>query len=164
MAQIKIKGKGPIAIGAILEMSDGRVLFQLRDNKKGIHYPGYWSIFTGALEESDWDGELISSLKKGILRELSEELHILTKEGEIPFVPQSDIKILNECLYTDSNENYADYQYVFHVNVDIPSDKFVLKEGQKLGVFGEKEINQLNIAPSYREIIKKFFSDKKKKS
>ena len=53
MVQYEIKGKGPIAIGIILEDSKGNVLFQLRDNKSWIHYPNHWSIFTGGLEASN---------------------------------------------------------------------------------------------------------------
>ena len=85
MEQMKIKGKGPIAIAVLLETEDNKLVLQLRDDKKEIHYPGHWSIFTGGLEESDWKGDLYSSLEYGVRRELSEELGILTDEGEIPF-------------------------------------------------------------------------------
>ena len=163
MSQIKLKGKGPIAIGILLEMPDNKLLFQLRDNKKEIHYPGTWSIFTGALEDSDWDGNLTSSLNKGILRELGEELKIFTQDGESSFVPGSEITLFDEFLYVDPTTGYADYQYVFHAKVNVPFDDLHLKEGKKLGVYGEKELDQLNLAPSYEGVIRKFFSSKKEK-
>jgi len=164
MVQLKIKGKGPIAIGILLETSDGRILCQLRDNNPEIHYPGCWSIFTGGLDESDWDGNLESSLKKGILRELSEELNIINENEEIPFILQSKIKLIDEGVYFDSSTDYSDYQYVFHAILDVPVSKLKLKEGLKLGLFGEKDIDKLNFAPSYKGAVKNFFARRKQKN
>lgn len=164
MAQINLDGKGLIGIGIILETPDGKVLFQLRDNKKGIHYPGCWSIFTGGLEESDWDGELPSSLKKGILREISEELSVIDESGKYPFVLDGDqINLFDERIYRDEKNDYCNYQYVFHAVIDVPLENLKLNEGQKLGVFGKEDIYELNFAPSYEDIIKKFFLAKEEK-
>lgn len=161
MAQMKIKGKGPIAIAVLLETEDNKLVLQLRDDKKEIHYPGHWSIFTGGLEESDWKGDLYSSLEYGVRRELSEELGILTDEGEIPFNPK-EIKFISEGAYPDKSENYFDYQYTFYVKLDVPFDRLRLKEGQKLGLFSEREVMDLKIANSYRRIILKHFREKEK--
>lgn len=163
MPQIKLKGKGPIAIGILLEMPGNKLLCQLRDNKKEIHYPGFWSIFTGGLDDADWDGDINTSLKTGILRELGEELDFISENGQIPFSQISDLKLFDEFVFKDDSCDYADYQYVFHAKVNVDFDKLFLKEGQKLGLFSEEEIKNLDIAPSYRGVVMKFFESNRKK-
>lgn len=158
--QLKIKGKGPIAIAILLEASNGKILLQLRDNKEEIHYPNQWSIFTGGLEQDDWKGNLDSSLRYGIFRELSEELKVITEKGEVPFIPKN-ITLIDEGNYFDESENYFDYQYTFYAKLDIPFDKLRLKEGQRIRLFGEQETKNLKIAPSYKKIIEKFFKNRK---
>jgi ADP-ribose pyrophosphatase YjhB (NUDIX family) len=160
MVQLVLENKGPIAIGILLKTTDGKILLQLRDNDPKIHYPNTWSIFTGGLEESDWDGNLESSLRRGILRELSEELSVMTKKGEIPFVLDSEFVHLDEGVYSDPSQNYSDYQYVFCAKINIPFEKLKLKEGQKLGLFEKQDLPKLNLAPSYKRAIKKFVENK----
>ncbi|MFN8374561.1 MAG: NUDIX domain-containing protein [Anaerolineae bacterium] len=54
---------------AILCNAQGEILLQLRDDKPGLRYPNYWTLFGGTIE----DGETPAA---GIHRELMEELKI----------------------------------------------------------------------------------------
>lgn len=155
MPQIKLKDKGPIAIAVLLETEDKKLVMQLRDNKKGIHYPGCWSIITGGLDESDWDGDIYSSTEQGAKRELAEELFVVTEDGEVPFQPEKMV-LIDEGRYPDKKEDYEDYQYTFYVRLNVPFERLRLKEGQKLGLFPREKIRSLEIANSYKDVIFKF--------
>ena len=54
-------------VGVIIENREGKVLFQLRDNKKDIPNPNLWSIFGGGINNSE-------KPKEAAVREILEEL------------------------------------------------------------------------------------------
>lgn len=58
------------AAAAIIVLDDGRYLLQLRDNKKGIFFPGHWGLFGGGVEEGERPADALR-------RELKEELGLV---------------------------------------------------------------------------------------
>jgi 8-oxo-dGTP pyrophosphatase MutT (NUDIX family) len=54
------------AVAAILQV-ENQYLLQLRDNKRGIFFPGHWGCFGGGVEPDE-------SLAQALTRELNEEL------------------------------------------------------------------------------------------
>ena len=57
------------AAAAVIVLDDDQYLLQLRDNKKGIFFPGHWGLFGGGVDK---DEEPVAALR----RELNEELGV----------------------------------------------------------------------------------------
>jgi 8-oxo-dGTP pyrophosphatase MutT (NUDIX family) len=57
------------AVGAIIIVGGLGYLLQLRDERKGIWYPGYWGLFGGTLETGE-------TAEAALCRELAEELSL----------------------------------------------------------------------------------------
>jgi 8-oxo-dGTP pyrophosphatase MutT (NUDIX family) len=64
------------AVGALLQLSDGRYLMQLRDSNPDIFYPDHWGCFGGAVDA----GEAPAA---AVLRELEEELAVTVEAADI---------------------------------------------------------------------------------
>jgi 8-oxo-dGTP pyrophosphatase MutT (NUDIX family) len=64
------------ATAALLVLSDGRYLLQLRDQKPNIWYPGHWGCFGGAVDEGE------NSLE-ALRRELREEIGLESEVGAL---------------------------------------------------------------------------------
>lgn len=68
------------AVAAILMTPENKYLLQLRDNKRGIFYPGHWGFFGGGVDPDD------KSAVAGLCRELDEELALrVPAERLMPF-------------------------------------------------------------------------------
>jgi 8-oxo-dGTP pyrophosphatase MutT (NUDIX family) len=63
------------AVGALLQLSDGRYLMQLRDSNPDIFYPDHWGCFGGAVDA----GEAPAA---ALLRELEEELGVILQPAD----------------------------------------------------------------------------------
>jgi ADP-ribose pyrophosphatase YjhB (NUDIX family) len=65
------------AVAALLQLSDGRYLMQLRDSNPDIFYPEHWGCFGGAVDA----GEAPTA---ALVRELKEELavNVVPSEGD----------------------------------------------------------------------------------
>lgn len=59
----------------IILINKGKILMQLRDNKPGIDYPGYWSIPGGKIEKGE-------GIKEAAKRELKEETGYVSKNPQ----------------------------------------------------------------------------------
>lgn len=64
------------AAAAIIVFDDDRYLLQLRDNKKGIFFPGHWCLFGGGVEKGEQPTE-------ALCRELKEELGLTVTNTEL---------------------------------------------------------------------------------
>jgi 8-oxo-dGTP pyrophosphatase MutT (NUDIX family) len=64
------------AVGALLQLSDGRYVMQLRDSNPDIFYPDHWGCFGGAVD----DGEAPAT---ALLRELEEELSVIVQPADV---------------------------------------------------------------------------------
>jgi len=60
---------GGRAVAAIIAVSEPGYLLQLRDERHGIWYPGYWGLFGGTAESGE-------TAEMAIRRELAEELSL----------------------------------------------------------------------------------------
>jgi len=70
--------------GCIIEISEGKYIFQLRDNKSEISKPNVISVFGGRLKEEE-------SFLSAIKRELFEELSIVVHESNLHFIGYIEI-------------------------------------------------------------------------
>jgi 8-oxo-dGTP pyrophosphatase MutT (NUDIX family) len=64
------------AVAALLQLSDGRYLMQLRDSNPNIFYPEHWGCFGGAVDA----GEAPAA---ALVRELKEELAVSVVPSEV---------------------------------------------------------------------------------
>src|ERR1700730_308377 len=64
------------AVAALLQLSDGRYLMQLRDSTPAIFYPDHWGCFGGAVDAGE-------SPVAAIVRELKEELAVLVQSADV---------------------------------------------------------------------------------
>ena len=64
------------AVAALLQLSDGRYLMQLRDSNPDIFYPEHWGCFGGAVDA----GEAPAA---ALVRELKEELEVSVIPSEV---------------------------------------------------------------------------------
>lgn len=70
MALIPRRWRASRAVAAIIVVSRRGYLLQLRDDRKGIWYPGYWGLFGGTAEPDE-------TAEAAMRRELAEELSLV---------------------------------------------------------------------------------------
>jgi 8-oxo-dGTP pyrophosphatase MutT (NUDIX family) len=99
------------AVAALLQLSDGRYLMQLRDSNPDIFYPEHWGCFGGAVDA----GEAPAA---ALVRELKEEL-------EVSVIPSEVIRLRT-------------YHAVTLPQADL--DGLVLGEGADLAAFEAKSL------------------------
>jgi 8-oxo-dGTP pyrophosphatase MutT (NUDIX family) len=63
------------AVAALLRLSDGRYVMQLRDSNPAIFYPDHWGCFGGAVQAGEAPAD-------ALVRELREELAVAVKPAE----------------------------------------------------------------------------------
>jgi 8-oxo-dGTP pyrophosphatase MutT (NUDIX family) len=73
---LKTKLQPSHAAAAVLQLSDGRYVMQLRDPKPEIFYPDHWGCFGGAVDEGE-------TAPQALARELKEELGIEVESGSL---------------------------------------------------------------------------------
>jgi 8-oxo-dGTP pyrophosphatase MutT (NUDIX family) len=113
------------ASAAIIALSGGRYLMQLRDQKPNIFYPGHWGVFGGATDPGE-------STRQGLRRELIEELSL----PEIDFKPFTSLAIdFGYCGLGIITRHY------FVVEIDNSMlQRLRLGEGQEMRVFSAPEL------------------------
>jgi 8-oxo-dGTP pyrophosphatase MutT (NUDIX family) len=116
---------GSDAAAALIVTEDGRYLLQLRDDKKGIFYPGHWGCFGGAVSPGE---KPLRTLK----RELAEELE---------FRPRA----LSEFIRFDFDLSRLGGKKVYRIYFEVPVsraavERFVLHEGAAMRLFTPAQI------------------------
>ena len=125
----------PVYSGAIVCAPEGRILCQLRDDKPGILFPGYWTCSPGGHVEP---GE---APEKAIVRELREEF-------EIEVTGLQPLKTLVR------EDGYAPGIYhSFTATLATPLDQVKCNEGQKVDFFRPEEIRRMRIHPISMEFL-----------
>jgi len=118
----------------VLKGTSGKLLLQLRENKKGVNYPGFWGFFGGAIEGKE-------SPKIAALRELKEELNLNIKK--------KNLKKLFEC------ESIIGKGVIFLDEEPIEINKLTLNEGAEMKLFNYVELRKLRkITPELKKYIK----------
>jgi 8-oxo-dGTP diphosphatase len=112
---------------AAVLVCDGRYLLQHREDRPGISYPGWWSLFGGAREASE-------SAEQAIFREIREELEL-----ELP-----NCRHLITCWYEIAFENRVTRKAFFAVELEAnQTGGLVLHEGQGMAWFTASEIRAI---------------------
>lgn len=114
----------------ILLNPQGEILFQLRDNKSEVSYPGYWGLIGGEIEKGETPLEAIN-------REIEEEIGCNVIK----------IKFLFE---TDMSPNIL---YTFKGEIKEEIKNINLTEGEKIQYFKFKEIKDLHLIPLVKKLI-----------
>jgi 8-oxo-dGTP pyrophosphatase MutT (NUDIX family) len=113
------------ATAAIIALSGGRYLMQLRDQKPNIFYPGHWGAFGGAIDPGETTSE-------GLHRELKEELSL----AGIAFTPFANITL--DFSYCGLG-NIVRHYFVADVEDSVLA-RLRLGEGQEMRVFAASEL------------------------
>jgi 8-oxo-dGTP pyrophosphatase MutT (NUDIX family) len=111
-------------------------LLQLRDGNPKIEFPFYWNLIGGVVEKNELP-------TNAILREIWEELNLNI----------SNIDLFLESKYKDT------YQYIYKLNLNIDANRIKLNEGISLGWFNYHEIENIEVAFNYKEILRRFWDD-----
>jgi 8-oxo-dGTP pyrophosphatase MutT (NUDIX family) len=110
------------AVAALLQLSDGRYLMQLRDSNPDIFYPDHWGCFGGAVEAGE-------APVVALVRELEEELAVA--------VPAADVTRFTEFTFdfgfAGDGIRLRTYYTVTLPRADVHG--LVLGEGAELGAF-----------------------------
>lgn len=115
--------------GAIVMAPDERILCQLRDNKPGIQFPGFWTCSPGGHVES---GELPH---EAIVRELKEEFEIAVDQ----------LKPL--MTHHEPGGDHPGVYHAFTALLRTPVDQVQCNEGQRADFFHPVEIQKLPMHP-----------------
>lgn len=110
----------PKEVVVVLPYVDNKVLFQLRDIKEGIVFPGHWGFFGGAIDGGE-------SPEDAAKRELIEE---------IGYEPANLYKFSFDIIPDLGNLS----SYVFCCSLAIPTDKIKLMEGLDHALFSYEDI------------------------
>jgi len=116
----------------LLINSKKQILLALRDNKSTIVYPNHWSGIGGGIEENE-------TVMEALYREIKEEISCRVH----------NIKLLGEMI--DSTVKCK--VIIFKGDLHEELENINLYEGQKLGLFYFKELNDLLIPPPLKEFI-----------
>jgi len=127
------------SVGIFILNKKKEVLLQLRDNKEGIDYPGYWGIIGGEINNGESDLDAIK-------REIKEEINIIIQK--IKFISKLNIKRSNLTL-KDTEIS------IFKGETDMPISEIIIKEGQKIKFFNLNEINNPKIISILKDYILK---------
>lgn len=126
-----------LGAGIILLNSNNEVLLLLRDNKIDIPFPNMWDIPGGNVEEGE-------SPEQALRREMLEEMSIHNL-GEIKL-----FKIL-------TSENITDNIFWKRINLNLR--EIELNEGQVLGYFDLKKIQETELAFNYNKVLEEFYKE-----
>ncbi|MFM6271315.1 MAG: NUDIX domain-containing protein, partial [Dolichospermum sp.] len=102
--------------------------------KSSIPFPNTWAFLGGYIEKNE-------SPEAAIRRELVEEMEL--ELGEIKF--------FKSYFWEECDE------HIFWTRLDLDISQITLHEGQKLAYFSREEINQLELASHYDQILAEFF-------
>ena len=126
-----------LGAGIILLNSNNEVLLLLRDNKIDIPFPNMWDIPGGKVEEGE-------SPEQALRREMMEEMSIKNL-GEIKL-----FKIF-------TSENLTDNIFWKRINLNLR--EIELNEGQVLGYFDLKNIQETELAFNYNKVLEEFYKE-----
>ncbi len=104
-----------------IEDDEGRLVLQLRDDKQGIAYPGYWGTWGGRVE----DGE---SPLEAAVREVFEELTLNAPMEALHFFTSTEL------------ESPTRTWHVFFWHAGALTEGAIVNEGQRLGRFHLREV------------------------
>jgi 8-oxo-dGTP pyrophosphatase MutT (NUDIX family) len=115
------------AVAALLQLSDGRYLMQLRDSNPDIFYPDHWGCFGGAVEAGE-------APVAALVRELMEELAV----GVNPVDVIRFTEFTFDFGFAGNGIRLRTYYAVTLLQADLTG--LVLGEGADLGAFDAERL------------------------
>jgi 8-oxo-dGTP diphosphatase len=125
----------PVYAGAVVTDPKGWILCQLRDDKPGICFPGFWTCSPGGHVEH---GE---NPRDAIVRELREEF-------EIEVAELKQLAVLQE-----NEDGVRGIYHAFTAKLATPTDQVRCHEGQRACFFEPKAVLKLKLHPISRKIF-----------
>lgn len=123
-----------IFTGAIVRNSENKLLCQLRDDKPGIIFPGYWTCSPGGTVEPG--EEPVQAIK----REMREEFEI-------------EIKNICQLVTFDLQEKFPGTYHIFTAQMITPTDQVKCNEGQRVDFFDADKALELHQHPLNLKIL-----------
>lgn len=149
----------------IILINDNKLLLYLRDDKKTIPHPAYWSFIGGKIEKGETPlGALEREIKEEIGIEIEDiefianieerKISLGRKENLIySFKDEFGREITGE-VKTLAKKFYSDHVlYFFKGKINKKIEDIELKEGQKLRYFSFNEFKSLKVVPCFKEFI-----------
>lgn len=124
----------PPGADIIIINSQQQVLLVLRDNKPSIPFPNTWALIGGFIEANE-------SAEAAIYRELAEEMDLKVEK----------VNFFKSYFWTECDE------HIFWTQLDLDISQITLHEGQELAYFHREELQKLEFASHYGQIIADFF-------
>lgn len=119
--------------GVIIERKDGKMLFQLRDNKKSIPNPNKWWIFGGGINPNETPID-------AAVRELKEEINLHIEKKDLKLIKKKQLKTRKV--------------YIYKLKLYRKMPKLKLKEGQKMKFMSKDEIlKKDNVVSTLRKFL-----------
>lgn len=146
-------------VGLILE-ENSKIVLQHRNNDPRILFPNYWCIFTGRIEESDWQGNISSTLEHAVIREIGEELAVQRNGlAACHFVP-AEIRFFGkyDLSFSVGGTDYTQEAFIYMSRLHVPFCDLRLKEGIGICLLGRDDVKGLQIPVSYVEAISDYFN------
>jgi ADP-ribose pyrophosphatase YjhB (NUDIX family) len=108
------------------------LLFQLRDDKPYISYPGFWGLFGGSIENNENE---VEAVRREIREEINLEIEPIKKLGVFEV---KDRNLINN---------------VFLGKIDLEEENIRINEGQKAKFFSIENIKDLKMPEHLKEFI-----------
>ena len=124
--------------GALIFATDpeNRVLLQLRDDRPGVNWGGYWGLFGGGVEPDDAD------LSHAAQREFHEEVGLsLPLERFLPMAQLTSTSPMRTPLF------------VFRLTGAVEPQDITLGEGAGFGFFTSEQVEHLTLVPSLTDVM-----------
>ena len=111
-------------VATIVRTKEGRYVLAQRDEKPGIRYPGYYSLFGGGVEAGE-------TYEEAARRELEEEIGIVAERMEHVWQYRNNLK----------------EEHVYAVEISVPLSELHLTEGKSFDAFDREQIDALKVRP-----------------
>lgn len=128
---------------AILWVNDSRVLLQQRDDRPGLRYAGFWTLFGGQVEAGETPEEAIR-------RELIEELGLADQPLALAEVYVCPARSVAGEVIT--------FNHVYAGPLARPFGSLSLREGQAMALFAPAEAVQLDLAFAQTAVLARWFA------
>jgi 8-oxo-dGTP pyrophosphatase MutT (NUDIX family) len=123
----------------LLEDAQGRIAFQLRDNRPDVSYRDHWGLFGGWLEPGE-------TPEQAIQREMAEELGLTLETARLEYVK----------LHRDGDV----IAHVFCYPAPSGLDSAPLREGQRLEFLSLSDLEARRVVPRHRSIFEWYEMEK----
>ena len=122
--------------------AEKKVLLYRRDDIPSIAEPNKWDLFGGHVEVGEQPDEAIA-------REIGEELDVYSKDGGC--IQPKEYRRFRKYQFEDREE------HVYWSKLNYPTSELMIKEGQEPLWFSQSEVENLDIAFRFKDVLREFF-------